>query len=118
MITGANLVQALDEALEAAWGAIEATRKLAVERAEAERDYRIAKRKRVLYERDYNKVAATLVNDVVKGQPDIADLKLRLDCAEAEWEASRESILFHKRLADTIREQIAREWSQAGGQQW
>lgn len=118
MITGVNLIQALDEALEATESAISETRRLAIERAEAEREYRIAKRKRVLYERDYNNVPATLVNDVVKGQPDIADLKLRLDCAEAEWEASRESILFHKRVADTIREQIAREWNQAGGHGW
>ena len=116
MITGVNLVQALDEAIEATEEAIRETRKLAIKRAEAERDYRIAKRKRVLHERDYNSTPATLVNDVVKGYRDIADLKFALDCAEAEWEASRESILFHKRLTDTIREQIKREWTQAGEQ--
>lgn len=116
MITGVNLVQALDDSLEATENAITETKRLAIAKAEAERRYRIEKRKRTLYERDYNKTPVSIIADVVKGYQDIADLAFQRDCAEAEWEASRESILYQKRLTDTIREQIKREWSQAGEQ--
>lgn len=109
----AALFEAMDEARESQGQMVPLGREL----AEAERKYRVAKRTRVLWERGENKTPVTLVPDIVKGYPDIAQLCFERDCAEQVYEANREALLLAKKRVDTIREMIAREWS-ANGQAW
>lgn len=87
---------------------------LGVKKAEAERNYRVAKQKRILYERTHNATPVSIISDIVKGYEDIAELAMVRDCAETEYDANYEAILYWKKRVDTIREQIKREWSQAG----
>lgn len=106
----AALFQAMDEAREAQARMVELGRSL----AEAEREYRIQKRVRTLWERNENKTPVTLVPDMVKGYDDISLLCFNRDVAQAEYEANREALLLAKKRVDTIRELIAREWSCSG----
>lgn len=104
-------MQAMGEAHEA----LDRMAALGAAKAEAERQYRIAKRVRIVWERG-NGTPVTIIGDVVCGYDDIAQLRFARDCAEAEYDANREALLLAKKQIDTIREVIAREWSAAHGQ--
>lgn len=86
---------------------------LGAKRAEAERKYRIEKRKRILYERDHNHTPVSIIADVVKGYEDIAQLAFERDCAQTEYDANYEAILYWKKRTDVLREQMAREWGRS-----
>lgn len=91
---------------------------LGVALAEAEREYRVQKRVRTLWERTGG-TPVTIIGDLVCGCDDIADLRLKRDCAQAEYDANREALMLAKKNIDTVREIIAREWSANGnGQAW
>lgn len=110
----AELEQALNEACER----VEEMRSLGYAMAEAERKYRVAKQQRILFERNTNNTPVTIIHDVVAGYEDIAELKCKRDCAEVDFDANREAILYWKKKTDSIREQIQREWTQAGEPRW
>ena len=114
MHDGIDLVEGLHGSLADAERGIRDMARLGREKAEAERKYRVAKAKRLLYEREQNRTPVSIIGDIVKGQEDIAYLAFERDCAESVYDANRESVLLSKKKADTYREQIAREWSQAG----
>lgn len=109
----AALLQAMDEAREAQGRMVGLGRAL----AEAEREYRIQKRVRTLWERNENGTPVTLVPDMVKGYDDISLLCFNRDLAQAEYEANREALMLAKKRIDTIREMLAREWA-SSGQEW
>lgn len=111
---GFTLQRSLEEAFETADELLEKMHELGYARAEAERNYRIAKQERILFERNQKNTPVSIINDVVKGYVDIAELKLKLDCAEADYSANYEALLFWKKRIDSYREQMQREWSQAG----
>lgn len=113
MLDGVDLVGELDAELDAAYECVKDITRLRFEAAEKEREYRIAKRQRTLFERDHNKTPVTLIADIVCGYEDIAQLRFERDCAQAVCDANYEAILFHKKKSDAIREQIGREWAQS-----
>lgn len=110
-------VTALNDEIEACKRAIDDMVTLGKKRAEAEREYRIKKAERILFERDHNHTPVSIIADIVKGYPPIADLAFKRDCAEVEERANIEAALYHKKNIDALREQIAREWNEAG-QSW
>ncbi len=110
MPDGVDLLAAHDEALRNVWECIQAMTALEERRAGAERDYRLAKHDRTLYERDHNKTPVSIIADVVKGYRDIADLDFARNVAETECKANYEAILYWKKRADAIGRQIEREW--------
>ena len=114
MHDGVDLMEGLHDSLAEASQAVHDMARLGREKAEAERKYRIAKAKRMLYERDKNRTPVSIIGDIVKGQEDIAYLAFERDCAESVYDANREAVLLAKKRADIYREQMAREWSQAG----
>lgn len=113
MHDGVDLIEGICESLAEADRAVKDMARLGREKAEAERKYRVAKAKRMLYERDRNRTPVSIIGDIVKGQEDIAYLAFERDCAESVYDANRESVLLSKKKADIYREQVAREWSQA-----
>lgn len=113
-----SLQAELNHSLKETADRIEDMHRLGKEMAEAERKYRVAKQQRILFERDHNKTPVTIIQDVVAGYEDIAALKQARTCAEVEFDANREAILFWKKRTDAIREQIQREWTQAGEPRW
>lgn len=83
---------------------------LAADAAAAKREYRKAKRLRILWERAENRTPVSLIADVVSGYEDIGDLCAARDCAEAAYQANYEALLLAKKEIDVLREVIAREW--------
>ena len=61
------------------------------EKAEAERDYRVALQKEILIQRDAG-MPVTIINDVWRGKAEIADLKMKRDIAETMWETCLQKI--------------------------
>lgn len=71
--------------------AISALVKRGKERAEAERDYRVALAKEILLQRDAG-MPVTIISDVCRGKEEIADLKMKRDIAETMWETCLQKI--------------------------
>ena len=82
--------------------------------AECKRNYRQALAKRQLELREVDKLPATLIHDVSRGDELCSQLRCELDCAEAIYGATYQRIQILKREADIIREQINRELSRGG----
>ena len=110
-----TLFQAEQDALDHVAECIAAMHELGIKKAEAEREYRILKQKRMLYER-HKGTPVTIIQDVVKGSQDVADLLFARECTVSEYDANYEAILYWKLRVNTIRDQIKREWSQAAEQ--
>lgn len=80
--------------------------------AEAEQKYRMKLAEKILELRD-QKLPATLIGDLARGDKDVAMLKFERDCAEVVYDNAREAVNVYKRQIDVLREQIEREWSKA-----
>ncbi len=114
MHDGVDIVDALNSAMAAANAAIRSLAEHGRAKAEAEGRYRVALAKKELELRTEGKLPASLVHDLAKGDEDVARLYVRWVCAESIYDQTREEIMYRKREADVCREQLAREWSQAG----
>lgn len=113
MSDGFTLTADLEEALARVAELIDEMHVLGRKKAQAEKAYRVAKQQRILYERNHNNTPVSIINDVVKGYEDIAELKCVVDCAESDYDSNYEAILYWKKRADSYREQLQREWSRA-----
>jgi len=77
--------------------------------AQAEQDYRMALAERILIERDKG-VPVTIIGDICRGSPGIANLKFARDTAQAVYDANTEAINVWKIHVRVLEAQIAREW--------
>lgn len=77
--------------------------------AEAERDYRVELRKLILTER-VNKTPTSIIGDVCRGDPTIAEMKFQRDVAEATYKSAIEAINIYKLQIRVLENQIEREW--------
>ena len=77
--------------------------------AVAERDYKIALNKRVLELRDEG-MAATLIQLIIYGERDIAELRFKRDVAKVVYETNLEHINGTKLQMRILESQINREW--------
>ena len=82
--------------------------RLGEERAKAERDYRI-KRKLMTLQHKSEGMAIGLIDKTTDG--DVADLKMKVDVAEAKSNAALEHIRALKLEIQTLDARIQREWS-------
>lgn len=78
--------------------------------AKAEQLYRQEKHKRIAYERAVNNTPVSIIQDIVKGYEDIAELALKRDLAQVEYDANKEAELLHKKAADILRDIYVREY--------
>lgn len=78
--------------------------------AENEREYRKELAKAILAEREKG-VPVSIVGDVARGIPYIADLKCARDCSEAIYKASQEAINVQKLNLRLLDAQMSREWN-------
>ena len=81
--------------------------------AQAERDYRVAKAKAILREREKG-TAATITLDLVKGDREVSRLCFERDCAEVLYRSALEAIQSTKLQLRLIDAQLSRELGQAG----
>ncbi|MEA4963987.1 hypothetical protein [Lutispora sp.] len=61
------------------------------EKAEAERDYRVALAKEILNQRDAG-MPVTIISDICRGKAEIAELKMKRDIADTMWETCLQKI--------------------------
>lgn len=96
------LVEALDEC-----------RRAGIKLAENEAEYRKALRTEVVDARA-DKVPVTIISDLCRGIPYIADLKQARDSAEAVYRASQEAINVNKLRLRMVDAEIQRTWNSGG----
>ena len=109
---GMQLYQELDNKTRLLDAAVKELRSMGTALAEAERDYRIAKAKAILEEREKG-TPATVTLDIVKGRKDIANLCFKRDCAEVVYKSALEAINSTKLQLRLLESQVQREWGQA-----
>ena len=109
---GLQLYSELDSKMRLLDAAVTELRARGTALAQAEHDYRIAKAKSILDEREKG-TPATITADIVKGKPDIAKLCFERDCAEVVYKSALEAINAYKLEIRLIESQIQREWGQA-----
>lgn len=81
--------------------------------ARNESEYRKALRIEILYARA-NGTPVSIISDICRGKPEIADLKLARDSAEAVYNASKEAIQALKLRIRILDQEITREWNSGG----
>lgn len=77
-------------------------------KAIAERDYRVAVAKEILILRD-EKIPVTIINDLVRGNEEIAELKLKRDVAETLYETAMQYIYSNKLNIGIVERQMEAE---------
>lgn len=85
------------------------------ELAEAERDYKICLREEALKLRTTKDMPVTLINQVVYGIPEVAELRFKRDIADTMYQTSKESINTLKLKIRVLDAQIQREWGGRNG---
>lgn len=80
--------------------------------AEAEREYKIALRQEVLKLRDMG-VAVGVIDKIVYGVPEIANLRFSRDVAESMYKTAYEYLNTLKLEIRVLQSQIEKEWSNA-----
>ena len=98
----ANVEKQLDNALST-------IRKNGIAYAEAERDYRIAKAKKIL-ELKSQGFPTTLIPDLAKGDEVIADLDLKRNILEATYKANRDGISVKMLELSVLKVQYEKEY--------
>lgn len=89
---------------------VEAMRNAGCQLAENERAYRVRLAQRIAEERAHG-MPVSVVGDVCRGDPEVADLKLSRDCSEALYKAAQEAINVRKLRVRVVSAQIEREWA-------
>ena len=77
--------------------------------AQAEHDYRVAMRKKILEERA-NGTPVTIISDLCRGDPEVAKLRIERDIALTVYESAKEAIQTYKLQIRILDAQIEREW--------
>lgn len=80
--------------------------------AQAEMDYKIKLRETALKMKDSGETA-TFISLTIHGEPDVARLRFKRDCADAIYQANQESINSCKLQMRLLEDRIARDWGQA-----
>lgn len=92
---------------------LEALRRTGQQYAENEAEYRKALRIAILEERSKG-TPVTVISDLCRGRPDIAEKKQLRDCAEALYKASGEAIMALKLRIKVVDADIQRAWTSGG----
>ena len=77
--------------------------------AQAEHDYRISMRKKILEERSKG-TPVTIISDLCRGDPEVAKLRLERDIALTIYESAKEAIQSIKLQIRILDNQVSREW--------
>ena len=77
----------------------------------AERDYKIILRQEALKLRNDDKMAVSLINQIIYGVPVVADKRFKRDVAEAMYQTAQENINVLKLQLRVLTKQLELEWS-------
>lgn len=108
-----ELYQALNDTMEQAFGCNEEARRKGLSLATANARLRALRAQEEL-KLKRSGMPVTLIHDAVYASEEVNHAAMLAEVAQSDYDTEREAVLLHKREADILREQIAREWSQAG----
>lgn len=114
MPSGLELTQALNATMEQAYEANARAKRSGVALATANADFRAKRAQREL-ELKAQGHAVSLIHDVAYADAELNRAAMVAEVAKTDYDSDREEVLLRKREADIIREQIQRDWAQAGG---
>lgn len=80
-----------------------------IRKAEKEREYMIARRKKVIELREAG-VPVSIIRELSLGDREVSNLRLQRDIAESQFQAALEVINLSKLTVRILDAQIAREW--------
>lgn len=112
MSDGFELQTALNETMGYAYEANRRARLEGVRAARLRAEYRCELAKEIARLRA-NGVAASLAEKMAHGAAAVSDAAMQADMADVNYQVDREEVNLRKRDADIIREQIARDYSEA-----
>lgn len=107
-----TLVEELDNKVKELDEAIKRMRYDGVALAQAERDYKVLLRTEVLKLRDGG-MQVTIIKDIVRGIPEVAELRQNRDIAQTFYEADKELINSIKLQIRVLQSQFTQEWGYA-----
>lgn len=99
----------IDELYDLLMGELDNCRKAGCQLAENEAKYRMELSIAELHERERG-TPVTIINDICRGDPRIADLRRARDCSKVLYEASREAVNVYKLRLRLLNEQASRVW--------
>ena len=88
-------------------------RKNGTDYAEKEKEYKICLRNEALKLRAEQNMPVTLINQIIYGVPEVAELRLKRDISETIYDANKEAINSIKLKLRILEGQLNREWGQA-----
>jgi hypothetical protein len=89
---------------------IKELRKTGTAYAQAERDYKVSLRSHALRLRASENMAVTLIDKVVFGIPEVAELRFQRDVAKVVYDANQDAINSIKLQLRLLDAQLSREW--------
>lgn len=107
-----TLVEELDNKIKELDDAVQRLRYDGVALAQTERDYKVLLRTEVLKLRDSG-MQVTVIKDIVRGIPEVAELRQNRDIAQTFYEADKELINSIKLQIRVLQNQFSQEWGYA-----
>lgn len=104
-----DLVNDLEQLFKDLRNSLKALRMNGAKYAEAEKDYKILLRQKVLEMKDAG-YAVGIIDKTCYGIPEVAEARQKRDIAEAVYKANQESINVLKLQIRVVESQINREW--------
>lgn len=106
-----DLFNEIQELIKKLNSSINILAKYGKELAESEKNYKITLRQEALKLRNDEKMAVTLINQIIYGIPEVADKRFKRDIAEAMYNTAQENINVLKLQLRILENQLQREFT-------
>lgn len=106
-----DLFNEIQELIKKLNSSINILAKYGKELSEAEKNYKITLRQEALKLRNDEKMAVTLINQIIYGIPEVADKRFKRDIAEAMYNTAQENINVLKLQLRILENQLQREFT-------
>jgi len=103
------LLDEITQKREEITSAIQIMKKRGIDLAEREAEYKKALAKMILLEREKG-IPVTIINDICRGDPKIAQVRLERDIAEVLYKTAHEKVLAVKVELHILENQFEMEW--------
>ena len=103
------LLDEINQKREEITSAIQIMKKRGIDLAEREAEYKKALAKMILLEREKG-IPVTIINDICRGDPKIAQVRLERDIAEVLYKTAHEKVLAVKVELHILENQFEMEW--------
>ena len=109
-----DLVQDIQKLMEELTGSIKLLRRHGNDLANAERNYKVKLRQEALKLRSEENMPVTLINQIIYGIDEVAELRLKRDIAQTTYDTNLEHINVTKLKLRLLEAQLNREYGSSG----